>query len=150
MTDVGVFHGPLTSSGHELDALTPPPPPSTALWLAVARTVAVLHVVCFGLGAPLTSVGSTAAVYASIALPMALRFGAKRAADWMGSFGDARLRVHLVAGLVAAWSGAIVVPLDWAVWWQAWPIVSCALAAITSTICTMIGLLTRRWHPHRS
>jgi hypothetical protein len=50
---------------------------------------------------------------------------------------------------MAAWAGAIVVPLDWAVWWQAWPIVSCIFAAAVSTAFTVIGLLARVQHQHR-
>lgn len=109
--------------------------------VAVLRTLSCFHLVCFSLGAPVMSLDKSAAVMAAIALPMAARFGLARAVDWLGQFDDSRYRRHLLAALGAAWAGAFVVPLDWAVWWQAWPIVSCVLAALTSSVAVVVAWL---------
>ncbi|MFH4980187.1 hypothetical protein AB6A40_006896 [Gnathostoma spinigerum] len=51
-----------------------------------------------------------------------------------------------LGGVIGAWSGAIVIPLDWDRWWQRWPlpcIFGCLLFALIGFIVSQFELHTR-------
>lgn len=102
--------------------------------LGVLRSVAVVHLVCFILGAPLVGVVASAAVYLVPATIVALRTGDGLAdVTELVTLPQAR-RNAVVAIAGCAWAGALLTPLDWDVWYQRWPGLSLALA----TLCAVV------------
>jgi phosphatidylinositol glycan class F len=114
----------------------------SSAWVTIAtafRAFALLHVVCFAFGAQLLSVKESAALYAAVSLPqVAWQTSLKGGTDWLSALRHPLHRRRLFFALGGAWLGAFVVPLDWAVWWQAWPLLSCALAFIAAAIAPLI------------
>jgi hypothetical protein len=101
---------------------------SLPLPAGVCLTLALFHLVCYAFGAPLLTVHKSAAVYTSVSMPLFITTQRGSALNWLAAPADF-VRRRLLPSLLGVYLGAFVCPLDWAVWWQEWPLLSCALGA---------------------
>ena len=114
--------------------------------LEAVKSYAGLHFACYVLGAAFVSFAETAALFAIVVVPLLPTYGVHRSVSWAQHLlaprkRDESFRRALLVPLLGAWLGAFASPLDWGMWWQQWPIASCAMAAATGVPALIVRLV---------
>ena len=49
--------------------------------------------------------------------------------------------------IFGSWIGSVVIPLDWEVWWQTWPISNCVVMILLSFFGWLLNLTLFKYYP---